>query len=89
MRFSKSDENRRRVISLGGTQAAVVGLGASYDMFDVGLPGTGKPAVTRVGSVDYASHIRDYSGFYGLGVRIVVGVIRRASVLRRDSQTPP
>ena len=26
----------------GGTQAAVVGLGASYDMFDVGLPGTGK-----------------------------------------------
>ena len=43
----------------------------------------------RVGSVDYASHIRDYSGFYGLGVRIVVGVIRRAPVLRRDSQTPP
>ena len=57
-------------------------------MLDVGLPGTGKPAA-RVGSVDDASHVSDNSGFYGLGVRIVVGVIRRAPVLRLDYQTPP
>ena len=67
----------------GGAQAAVVGLGASYDMLDVGLPGAGEGA-SSVRSIDDAAHIRDYSRFYGLGVGIVVGIIRRAPVLRGD-----
>ena len=57
-------------------------------MLDVGLPGAGEGAA-RVRTINDAAHVGDYSRLYGLGVRVIVGIIRRAPILRRDSQTPP
>ena len=69
------------------TEPAVMGLGQSDDVFNVGLPDAGE-ATPCVGSVDLADR-GDNPGLNRLRIMVVAGIVGGATVLWGDDKTPP